>query len=195
MTRSVDRTQVAQLDVERTACRPSSLVGEFLQAQFVDPHLGTLVRASVVAYANHDGLHLAQGRITHDGDTVVLPFPVVLRVEFVETGKSLALQLVAVLLGVGQHLKVQVYHVLAGPHGLAVMCRILVIETLGCQLQRHLVLVVVAAVVAAQTDEDTRLPVRQARGIGQQGIGMHEELQVLVLPHVITYVLVDGLGL
>ena len=109
--------------------------------------------------------------------------------------ESLALQLVAVLLGVGQHLKVQVYHVLAGPHGLAVMCRILVIEPLGCQLQRHLVLVVVAAVVAAQTDEDTRLPVRQARGIGQQGIGMHEELQVLVLPHVEAHVLVDGLGL
>ena len=66
---------------------------------------------------------------------------------------------------------------------------------LGGELQGYEVLVVVALVVAAQTDEDGQLVVLQLRVVGHQVVGVHIHLQTLVLAQVEVGVLVDGLRL
>ena len=53
-------TYVGQLYVQVALCGPTAFVGEFLQAQFVDPHLHTAVGIGMVADTYHYGLHLAQ---------------------------------------------------------------------------------------------------------------------------------------
>ena len=103
--------------------------------------------------------------------------------------------LVAGLLQSGEDAEVDVEHVLLRPHGTAVIQVVLVIVVaVGRELQGYHVLVVVVAVVAAQTDEDGQLVVAQ-RVVVDEVVGMDEHLQVLVLSHVEGGVAVDRLRL
>ena len=103
--------------------------------------------------------------------------------------------LVAGLLQLGKHAEVDVEHVLLRPHGAAVFQIVLVIVvTVGRKLQGYHVLVVVVAVVAAQTDEDSQLVVAQ-RIVVDEVVGVDKHLQVLVLPHIEGGIAVDGLRL
>ena len=69
------------------------------------------------------------------------------------------------------------------------------VAPLGRQLQGYEVLVVVALVVAAQTDEYCQLVVLELCGVGYEVVGVYEHLQSLVLSQVEVGVLIDGLRL
>ena len=182
------------MDVQRSLCGPTTFVGELLEAQLVRPYLDALDRASVVAHTDHDGLHFAKSRVTHDGDAVAGAVAVEVAEFLIEAGVAEALLAVAILLERCELGKVYVEHVLGRPYGSAVVGAVGVVEreALRCQRQRNLVFVVVALIVRAQTDEDRCLAVAQVRDVVGQGIGVNEHLQVLVLSHVVVTVLEYG---
>ncbi len=190
----VDRADVGKLHVQVALRGPSALVGELLQAQLVAPHLHALHRTAIVPDAYHNGLHLAQRRVAHDGDAVAGPFLVVVGEELCHAYQSQALLRIARLLQAGKDVQVDVYHVLLRPYGSASGSALGVVEAFGSQLHRHFILVEVALVVGTQSQEDARLAVGYIRNVLGQGIGVEEHLQVLVLAHIVGAVLIDGAG-
>ena len=160
LTRHVDSTHIGELDVQVARRSPASLVDHLLQTQFVDPHLARLNRSRQVAHTNHHGLHLAQRRITHDGNAVVGIGGIVVRELHSVAGRSQCASLVAGLLELGKERQVYVQHVLLRPYGTTVLKIVLIVViTVWGQLQRDEVLIIVVAVVTAQTYEDSQLVV------------------------------------
>ena len=190
-----DAAEVAELDVEVALGCPAAVVAELLQAQLVGPHLDALHRAAVVAHTDHNGLHLAQGGVAHDADAVAGVGVVVAGEELVEAGRAEAFLLVAFLLEVGEHVHVDVYHVLRGPYFAAGRGRHAVVVAFGGNAKGNFVFVEVALVVAAQAQEYAGLAVLQVGDVVHQRIGVDVELEVLVLAHVVVAVLVDSLGI
>ena len=76
----VQRTEVRQLHVKGSRCRPSALVVRLEQSELVHPNLSRLCRRGEVSYADEHGFHLTDGRISHDGDAVVGTVGVIFRV-------------------------------------------------------------------------------------------------------------------
>ena len=188
----VHAAEVRELYVQRCLRSPSSVVGEFLQTHLVGPHLYALDGASVVADTDHDGLHLSQRGVAHDGDLVAGPVAVELAELLIVAGVAEALLAVAVALELSELLEFDVDHVLCGPDDAAVRGVVLVVAPFGCQLQGYFVLVEVRLVVRAHAQEHAGLAVAQVGDVVGQGIGVDVELQVLVLPHVVVAVLEDG---
>ena len=195
MTRSIHTTEVGELDVELSLCCPTAVVCEFLQTQFVSPHLYALHRATVVADTNHYGLHLAERGVTHDGDAIVGTVVIVALEQLVERCETETLLLIAFLLEVGEDVEVDVYHVLDRPYGTTIDGREAVVVAFGSQRQGHFVFVEVTLVVGAQAQENTRFAVLQTCDVIHQSIGVNEELQVLVLTHIVVAVLIDSLSI
>ena len=146
----VETAEVGKLYIERRLCRPASFVGEFLQTKLVGPHLNALHGAPVVANTDHDGLHLAERRITHHADAVAGMVAVEVAELLVVAGGAEALLVVAVLLHCRELVEVDVDHVLLWPHCTTVAGVVGVVARInlfGRQCQRHFVFVVVALVV------------------------------------------------
>ena len=154
---------------------------------------------TIIADTDHDGRYLLQGRVTKDGD-LVLRFVVRVVVDDVRDGVAYAFVagtfgFVASHLGVRQYLKREVEHICRRPHFLAVGCIIIVILTRRRQMQRDLVFVVVIPEVRTQTDEAGQIAVFQLRIDTAHLLGVDEHLQVLVLPHVVSRVLIHRPGI
>ena len=190
----VECAHVGELHVEVALCCPASAVVVLLQSEFVDPHLARLDFAREVAYAYHHGLHLAQRRIAHDGHLVLRTLLVVGREGCRIGGAALGTCHVAVFLQLGEGGERDVEHILLGPYQPAVL-RVVVVLAGGGELQRYLILIVIALVVVAQAHEQGQLVVLQSGGVGLEGVGMGKHLQPAVLAQVLVGVLVDGLGL
>ena len=108
--------------------------------------------------------------------------------------RTLCLQLVALFLQRGKHAEVDVEHIVLRPYLSAVCSRIAAIGiAVGCQLQWNLIFVVIALVIATQTDEYGQLVIFQCCLVGYQMIGMHEHLHAFVVPQVVVGILVNGL--
>ena len=148
-SRHVQASQVAQLHVHGSAGRPSTFVVGLAQAQFVDPHFAALQCRAEVAHAHHHRLHFAQRGVSDDADAVVGLVGVVVAEELCVAGGALGASFVAGLLQCGEHGEVHVEHVLLGPHDGAVAGHVPVVASLGGELQRDEVFVVVALVVAS----------------------------------------------
>ena len=195
-TLHVHGSEVGQLHVEVSLCSPSTFVVVFLQAQLVHPNLTALLLSTEVAHADNHRLHLAQRGISHDADLVLRTVLVVHREDAIVGRRSLRLRHVALFLDLREELERDVEHVLLGPHGSAVGNRIAVVVVAGSgELQRNLVFVVVALVVASQTDEDSELVVGEVGGVLLECVGMYEHLDAFVLAHVDGRVLIDGFSL
>ena len=194
VSRQVDAAEVGELHVQGALRGPSAVVAVFLQAEFVDPDFDRFHLARVVAYADHDCLHLAQCRVAHDADLVVRLVCVVGGEKGGQVGVAEALFAVAGLLHVGEDGEVDVQHVFFRPHGAALVTRIGVIASFRGQLEGNFVFVEVVAVVRAEADEHAGLPVFRFGHVFGQGVGVDEHLQVLVLPHVEVGVLIHGAG-
>ena len=196
LSRQIDGADIGQLYVECSRGSPATLVDHVDEAQLVDPHLAGLDGAGQVAHTNHHGLHLAERRVTHDADAVVLVVGVVVGIERGEAGRTHGAGLVAGLLQLGEQREVDVEHVLQRPHGTAVVgIEPVVVVAVGGELQGDDVLVVVVLIVTAQTDEDGQLVILQRRGIVDEVVGMDEHLHVAVEAQVEGGVAVDGLRL
>ena len=90
--------------------------------------------------------------------------------------------LVTLTFQVREHAELHVEHVLQRPNGTTVLQIVLIIiATVGRQLQGYLVLVVVRLVVRTQTHKDSQLAVLQVRDVVHQVVGMYEHLQTLVV--------------
>ena len=114
----------------------------------------------------------------------------------VVTGSALGLTDVALFLELCEHIKVDVEHVIDGPHLTAVGIGVfVVVAAVWREHQRNLVFVVVVLIVAAQTYEHGKLIVLQVGDIGHEMIGMDEHLHVLVLTEIERGLLIDGLRL
>ena len=173
---NVDRTYVAQLDIEVTLGSPSSAVGEFLETELISPYLYALYGTSVVANTYHDGLHLGQCGITHDGDTVAGVSLVVFREELVDAGDIGTYLCITLFLQVGEEFQIDIHHILFGPYGTTGNSTVGIVGTFGCQLHGYLVFVEVALIVRTQTKEYTTFAVGSFCDILGQCIGMQEEL-------------------
>ena len=190
----IDGTQVGELYIQGTLCGPTAIIAVFLQAKLVGPYFHRLGCTGIVTHADHDGLHLAQGRVTHDAYLVVRPVVVVDGEECGQVGIAEALLAVACLFHFGEHREVDVQHILFRPYGAALFGGISVVAS-GCrQLQGNFVFVEVVLVVRAEPDEDTGLIVFRFGYILGQRVGMDEHLEVFVLAHVQVGVLVHGAG-
>ena len=64
-------TDVRQLHIEVTLCRPAAGVVIFLQSEFVHPHFSRLLFCGKVSHTYNHSAHLAESRITYDSDFVV----------------------------------------------------------------------------------------------------------------------------
>ena len=195
LTRHIDSTHVGELDVQVARSSPATLVDDFLQAQLVDPHLTRLRRSRQVAHTYHHRLHLAQRRIAHDGNAIVGIAGIVVRELHGIAGRTQGTRLVAGLLELGEQRQVDVQHVLLRPYGTAVLEVVLIIVvTVRGQFQGDEVLIIVVAVVTAQTHEDCQLVVAQSFVVNEV-VGMDEHLHVLVAAQVERGVAVDRLRL
>ena len=145
-----------------------------------------------VAHTYHHRLHLAQGGIAHHGHLVARTVAVVVGEGGGIGSGTLGLGLVAGLLQGSKYGEVDVEHVLFGPYGGALGIGI---DLLGRELQRYLIFIIVALVVAAEAHEDGELVVLQVGDILQEGVGVDEHLQTLVLAQVEGSLLVDRLRL
>ena len=144
----------------------------------------------IVAHANHDGAHGAQRGVTHDGDLVGRAVGVVLGEGLGVGGYAQRLLLVAVLLGTGEDVEVDVDEVVGGPY---LACAVFAVGVLplGCDGEGYFVFVVVVLIVRAHTQEERGLSVFH-RLFARQRVGVGEELQVLVAAQVEVGVLVGS---
>ena len=107
------------------------------------------------------------------------------------TGCAVGFLLVALMLQVGEGGEIDIEHVLVWPYSLTALCRISVVMTCRCELEGDLILVVVALVVATNTEEDAHLVVLQFC-VSSRGIRMDEHLQMPVMTQVFVQVLIDS---
>ena len=193
--RHVDAAHVAQLHVHSSAGRPSALVVGLAQTELVDPHLARLGRGAEVAHTDDERLDLTQRGIAQDGDAVVGLVGVVVAEELRVAGGTLGAGFVAGLLQGGEHLEVDVEHILGRPYEDAVGGHVPVVVAGRRELQGDEILVVVALVVGSQAHKHGQLVVFELGAVGHEIVGVDKHLQVLVLAQVEVGVLVDGLRL
>ena len=149
---------------------------------------------TVVTHTDHDRGHFFQGRVTHHGD-FVLRFAGSIIIDDVRNGVAHSLVscpfgFVTRYLGFRQHLEREIEHVLCRPNGFTVCRRVVIVNARFGEVKRDLVFVVVIAQVGTQTNETGQVTVSQFGINRTQLFGMHEHLQVLVLAHVVSCVLV-----
>ena len=181
------------MDIERGLCGPTALVAELLKAEFVGPHLHTLVGTRIVAHTNHYGAHLAQGGVTHDANFVARTRGVVFAIELGVGDCSLRLLDVAVLLEIRQDVKVNVQHIVFGPYDARTSIAVGVFS-FGGNGEGNLVFVEIALVVRSQTYEEAGLTVLN-RLLAHEAIGMGKHLQVLVATQVKADIFIDSTGI
>ena len=191
----IHRTEVGQLEIELSSCRPAAFVVEFQQAKFVHPYFTAFLTAGKVAYTDDHRLHFTECRITHHRHLIGRTVGVVDGESPVVACRSCTPCLVALFLHGGEQLQRDVKHVLLGPYDAAVMAGVHIIMSRSRQLQRDFILVVVVLVIRAQTDEHSQLVVSQVGRVLFEGVGVYEHLQPLVLAQVEGSVLVDSLRL
>ena len=193
MAAHVDATGIGELHVEGTLRCPATLVVEAREAQLVEPYLDVLGRARVVAHTDHHGLDLAHGGVTDDADAVLGVVLIELRVDagLRYLGIGIALD-VALALELGELGKVDVEHVVLGPHGLAAAGGVAVVVALWGDGEGDLVLVVVALVVGAEAHEDGHLAILDLGGGLHEVLGVDIHLHVLVLAQVEVGLVVHG---
>ena len=189
----IDGGHVGELDIERGLCGPTALVAELLKAEFVGPHLHTLVGTRIVAHTNHYGAHLAQGGVTHDANFVARTRGVVFAIELGVGDCSLRLLDVAVLLEIRQDVKVNVQHIVFGPYDARTSIAVGVFS-FGGNGEGNLVFVEIALVVRSQTYEEAGLTVLN-RLLAHEAIGMGKHLQVLVATQVKADIFIDSTGI
>ena len=189
MSREIDVGQVGQLDIELALCRPSSFVGEVLEAQFIGPHFDAAHTARIVAQTDHHRADVAQRRVALHADLVFRALRVVLIVEGGVGGQPLCAFAVTRLFDVRELLEVDVDHVVGRPHGTA--SRRPGVATFGRQHQRDFIFVEIVLIVRSESEEQTHLSVGQVL-VARQRVGVHEELKVLVAAEVEVRVLIDG---
>ena len=192
---NIDGAEVGQLHIEVALCGPSALIVIFLESELIDPHLARLGVGREVAHTDNHGLHLTERGVTHHADAVGRIVLIVGGEEVVVGGVALSLGLVALLLHGGEHGKGYIEHVLLRPHDALVVGRVFVVVSRRGELEGHLILIVVALVVAAQAHEHRQLVVGQIGGIVDGMVGMHEHLQAAVLAQVEVGVLEHSLRL
>ena len=190
----IERAHVGELHVEVALCGPSATIVILFESQFVHPHLARLDFASKVAHANHDGLHLAERGVAHDGH-FVLGVLLVVGTEGGGVGSpTLGACQVSVFLQLCEGREWNVEHVLLGPHLPAVL-RVVVVFA-GCsQRQGNLVFVVVVLIVIAQAHEECQLVALQMGGVYLEGVGVGKHLHALILAQILVGILIHGLGL
>ena len=194
--REVHGTEIRQLHVHGARCRPTAIVVGIHQSELVHPHLPRLHLVGDVTHTNHHHLHLAQSRVTLHTYRVVGFARIGLAINLIKATDTLCLGLVTGFLQFGKHIKIDIQHVLFGPHHTAIGRGILtIIATVGGELKGNLVLVVVILIVATHTHKHSQLAVLQLGGIGHQVVGMHKHLHVLVLAQVEVHVTINGLRL
>ena len=191
MSCDVHATQVGQLHIHVALCCPSSFVVVALHTQFVHPHFYRTRASSVVSHTNHHGLDFAQRWITHHANLVVRSVFIVNGEKFCIAGFTAVTGFVALMLGIGEELEVDVNHVFFRPNCHTTLRGVGVVSAFWCEFQWHFVFVVVALVVATQADECTHLVVLQALVVFE-GVGMNEHLQVLVLAEVEVHGLIHA---
>ena len=191
----IDGTKVGELHVEFSACGPASLVVILQQAELVDPHLTALLLTTEVAHTDDHRLHLAERRITDDGDLVGWLVGIVGHKGHAEAGRTCGLGLVACLLHGRKDLERDVEHVFLGPYGDTSLTRIAIVAARGGERQRNLILVVVVLIIGTEADKDCQLTVLQSSRVRVEGIGVCEHLDALVLAEIEGGVLIDCLRL
>ena len=174
---------------------PTATIAEFLESQLVCPDLYALCPATIVANTYHDGLDFAKCGITHDGDTIAGVVFVVSGEESVHGSHTNTCLSITLFLERSEDVEVDVDHVLRRPNCQTTLCAISVVVAFRCKLQGNFVLVVVALVVGAETDEDAALSVGCCRNVLGKCIRVDIHLQMLILAHVVVAVLIDCLCL
>ena len=189
----VDGGDVAQAQCGLGLRGPAALVVEVGHTQLVDPHHTTAIGTGVVAHTNQDHAHVAQRRVTQHRHAVGRTVGVGARVAVDITDALGAAHLleVALLLDVGEHIEVDVEHILLGPHLEAVSRRVVVVASGLGERDRHLVLVVVVLHITTQTDKDTHVAVVQL-GVADESLAVDKHLQALIDAQVEAGVAVDA---
>ena len=128
---SVKATPVAQLHLYIGVGRPSTVLLVIAQPQFVDPYFGTFHLTRVIAYANHYGFYVGEGRIAHNRNGVGGISLIGRRVAFVIIGTTGGNMAVAGYLQIGQLLKGKLDFVRSGPYGGAILSQVATIHSVG----------------------------------------------------------------
>ena len=116
----IHATKVGKLYVEISISSPATIIIMFLESKFIHPHFTALDFSGIISHTYHHGLHLTEGRITHNGNLVVRVVTVILR-EWRHIGsQSLCLSLVAFLLQVSEDAERHIEHVFLWPYQFAV---------------------------------------------------------------------------
>ena len=149
---------------------------------------------TAVTHTDHNRADILQCRVTEHGN-LVLWFVVRFIVQHVwnsvaHSFVSCAFGFVTRQFGGSKGLEFEIEHILCRPNGNTINSRIIVIHTRWSQMQRNLIFVIVIAKVTTQTDETGQVSVFQVRVHRLQFLRMNEHLQILILTHVITGVLV-----
>ena len=147
----VHRSEVRELQVKVSLCRPATFVVVVEQSQFVDPHLTALGVVGKVAHTDNHCLHLTDCRVTHDGHLVVRVVAVVDAELTVVAAGTLRHSYVALLLQLGENIERDVEHIVLRPHHPACVEAVAVVVAWGGELQRNLILIVVVLIIGSET--------------------------------------------
>ena len=194
MEAHVDSGNVAHAQCHAGLRSPATFVVKVSDSELIGPDNTILGRASVIAHTNHDDAHIAQRWITLDGDSVIGVVGILLSEAYSVAHIRVASHLgrITGLLDCRQQVKVDVEHVVLGPHLVSVAGAVGVIASVWREVQRNLVFIVIVLDIRAQSQECRHIAIGQVSGVVDCSLGMQEHLQSLIDAQVITGVAVDA---